>query len=177
MIIRTAALSDAAAIRAIYAPYVENTAVTFEYDVPTEAEFVRRIGATLEKYPYLVAEDAGTVIGYAYASPFKSRAAYQRACEVSIYVKEGCHHRGTGKLLYQALEEILLRQHIHTLNACITWPNEQSVRFHEACGYTLCAHFHESGYKFGRWLDVVWMEKRLPADDPPLPFVPYSSLR
>ena len=175
--IRVAVPSDAPALLAIYAPYVESTTITFEYTVPTAAEFAARIESTLARYPYLVALADGVPVGYAYASQFKSRAAYDFAVETSVYVRDGEHGKGIGSALYNALELLLGRQHITNLNACITYPGEGSVEFHGRRGYTTVAHFHKCGYKFGRWLDMIWMEKFLaPHDDVPQPFVPFSAL-
>lgn len=169
MKIRTAEMSDAEAILSIYAPYVENTAITFEYDVPSIEEFRMRIEGTLKKYPYLVAEtDEEGIIGYAYAGVFKGRAAYDWCVETSIYVKQNAHGRGIGKALYSELESRLKAQGILNVNACITWMDEeneyvthQSPDFHSHLGYTKCAHFHKCGYKFGRWFDMIWMEKMI----------------
>lgn len=164
--IREATADDAKALLDIYAPYVTDTAVTFEYDVPTTDDFRQRIAHVRQRYPYLVAEDCGRIVGYAYASPFKERAAYQWAVETSIYVNGDCHHHGIGRRLHEALEERLLRQGILNMNACISYIdtpdeylNHDSIKFHERMGYTLVAHFHLCGKKFGRWYDMVWMEK------------------
>ncbi len=164
--IRTARPSDAAALLAIYAPYVEKTAITFEYEVPSLAEFEERIRHTLETYPYLVAELNGKPVGYAYASPFHTRPAYDWNVETSIYVDGNHKHRGIGRALYDALEKALASMGIITLYACITYPanpdpyvDTNSVDFHAYLGYELVGNFHQSGYKFGRWYDVVWMEK------------------
>jgi len=166
MIVRTAKLSDAEEILSIYAPYVELTAITFEYDVPSLDEFKGRIEKTLEKFPYLVAEGEDGIVGYAYAGVFKGRAAYDWCVETTIYVKMNQRGRGIGKTLYGVLEQQLKEQGILNLNACISWvdiPNEylnhQSPQFHEHLGYRKCAHFHQCGYKFGRWFDMIWMEK------------------
>lgn len=164
--IREARTADAEAMRAIYAPYVEHTAVTFEYDVPTLEEFLRRMEVVRARYPWLVAEEDGRVVGYAYASPFKERAAYQWAVETSIYLDDTMRRRGVGRRLHDHLEQALRRQGILNMNACISYisPEDEyltldSVRFHERMGYTLVAHFHQCGKKFGRWYDMVWMEK------------------
>ena len=116
-------------------------------------------------------------MGYAYASAFKGRAAYDWSVETSIYLDKEHTHRGIGRLLYQMLEETLLKQNVRNLCACITYPNPQSITFHEAFGYRTVAHFTASGYKLGAWHDVIWMEKAiLPHDLDPLPFIPFSEL-
>ena len=166
MIIREAVTHDAKAIRAIYAPYVEQTAVTFEYNVPTEEEFCRRIETVRQKYPWIVAEVNGEIVGYAYASAFKPRDAYQWAVETSIYVDSGMKRRGIGRMLHEALEQRLKAQGILNMNACISfietedeYLTQDSVRFHEQLGYRKVAHFHLCGKKFARWYDMIWMEK------------------
>lgn len=176
--LRIAVPDDAAALLAIYKPYVENTTITFEYDVPTLEDFTARIVHTLERYPYLVALSDGEPVGYAYAGAFKSRAAYDWAVELSVYVKDGVRGRGIGKTLYGALEKLLLRQHVTNLNACITYPSAGSEQFHGKLGYTTVAHFHKCGYKFGKWLDMIWMEKMLAEHaETPAPFLPFAALR
>lgn len=159
---------DAAALLDIYAPYVENTAITFEYTVPTAEEFKKRISRVLERYPYLAAEKDGEFLGYAYVSPFHERKAYDWAVETSIYVSREKKRMGVGKKLYEALEHILAAQNILNLNACIAWPSEEdeyltkdSVRFHERLGYRFVGEFHQCGYKFHRWYNMVWMEKSI----------------
>ena len=168
MLIRSAARGDAKALRAIYAPYVTDTAVTFEYGVPTEAEFARRIKETLEKYPYLVLEEDGAILGYAYAGPFKGRAAYGWAVETTVYLRADVRGRGYGRALYTALEEALRSRHFLNAYACIAYidPEDEyltqaSPRFHAALGYRECGLFRKCGYKFGRWYDMIWMEKHL----------------
>lgn len=177
MNIRIAVPEDAPALVEIYAPYVEETPITFEYTVPSVKEFGERIRSTLEKYPYLVAEEDGTVLGYAYASAFKARAAYSWSAETSIYVRRGRGRQGVGKALYAALEELLGRQHVCNLCACITYPNPPSIAFHESFGYKTVAHFHASGFKLHAWHDMIWMEKELCAHCiPPMPFIPFPQL-
>ena len=117
--IRTATPDDAEELLAIYAQYVENTAVTFEYSVPSEAEFRRRIENTLKKYPYLVAVSQGEIVGYAYAREFKAREAYAYSVEISVYVKQGLTRSGIGRELYTVLEKALKAQNIVNVNACI----------------------------------------------------------
>lgn len=167
--IRTATPDDAERLLEIYAPYVTDTAISFEYEVPTVEEFRRRISHTLERYPYLVAILDNKIVGYAYVSPFIGRAAYDWSVETSIYVDQNARHMGVGGRLYAALEEILVRMHVLNLNACIGAPredagpdehlNNNSIEFHAHLGYAMVGRFHNSGYKFGRWYDMVWMEK------------------
>lgn len=164
--IRMANPADAQALLNIYAPYVINTAITFEYDVPSVEEFASRIAHTLEKYPYLIAEEGGNILGYAYASPFHDRPAYEWAVETSIYVDQNIKHRGIGRKLHDALESTLREQGILNMNACIAYPPEEdehldknSVEFHAHMGYRLVGEFYKCGYKFNRWYNMVWMEK------------------
>lgn len=166
--IRMATPADAESLLAIYAPYVEQTAITFEYVVPSLDEFRSRISSTLQKYPYLVAIVDGRIVGYAYAGVFKARAAYNHCVETSIYVEMDNRGHGIGKALYAELENRLKSQGIINVNACITWidtPNQyvthQSPDFHAHLGYERCAHFHKCGYKFGLWFDMIWMEKMI----------------
>lgn len=164
--IRIAKETDAEEILAIYEKYIRETAITFEYDVPSIEEFRGRIRHTLERYPYLVAEKNGKIVGYAYVSPFKERAAYDWAVETSIYVNMEQKRGGIGRKLYEELETILKRQGILNVNACIAYPQVEdeyltrdSVHFHEKLGYKMVGTFHQCGYKFNRWYDMVWMEK------------------
>ncbi len=160
-VIRFAVVADAERLLEIYAPYVRNTAVSFEYSVPSKKEFEGRIKETLKKYPYLVAELDGRIAGYAYASAFKEREAYNWSVETSIYIDSGLHGRGIGSSLYVALENCLKKQNVLNLNACIAYPNPDSIAFHEKHGYRTVGHFTKCGYKFGTWYDMIWMEKML----------------
>ncbi len=168
MVIRPATPDDAERLAEIYAPYVTDTAITFEYVAPTVEEFRARIVKTLRKYPYLVAEADGQLLGYAYASAFKGRAAYDWAVETSIYLRQGESGRGLGRLLYDALQEKLREMGILNMCACITAPRgedpyvtENSIQFHDHLGYRMVGRFVQCGYKFGRWYDMVWMEKHI----------------
>ena len=168
MIIRSAEVADAEALLAIYRPYVEDTAVTFEYDVPLPAAFACRIGETLKKYPYLVLEDAGEILGYAYAGAFKDRPAYDWAAETTIYLRQDARGKGYGRRLYTALEEALQARGVLNAYACIAYTETEdayltnsSQRFHQRMGYALAGRFRQCGYKFGRWYDMIWMEKFL----------------
>ena len=185
MRIRPATVDDAEAILAIYAPYVQNTAVTFEYDVPDIQSFRDRTAGILQEYPYLVAEENGKILGYAYAASFHSRAAYKHTAEISVYLDKEYHYQGVGRLLYQELENRLIRQNVFVLYACITSTDRQddpfltdgSIRFHEKMGYRAIGEHHLCGYKFDRWYSVIWMEKVI-ADRPEKPesFISYSKL-
>ena len=161
MTIRAAREEDAAALLKIYEPYVLNTAVTFEFDVPATEDFAGRIRKTLAKYPYLVAELNGEIVGYAYASQFRTRAAYDWSAETSVYVKTGLHRAGVGSALYRTLEDALQEMGIVNLVACITYPNPESVAFHEKFGYRRVGVMEKIGYKAGLWRDILWMTKTI----------------
>jgi phosphinothricin acetyltransferase len=182
--IRLATTADAEELLSIYTPYVTDTAITFEYDVPSVADFTERMRQTLLKYPYLVAIAEGKMIGYAYASQFKARAAYDWAVETTIYLKSECQGKGYGKKLYYALEGILKKQNIINLNACIAYTmvedpylTNTSTLFHEHLGYKKVGHFTQCGYKFETWYDMIWMEKLL-GEHPisPDPVIPITEL-
>ena len=161
MPIRPATVADLPRILEISAPYIETTAISFEYTVPTLEEFTRRFLTITAQFPWLVWEEDGTVLGYAYGSlPFE-RAAYQWSAEASIYLCPEAKGRGIGKSLYAALEEILKRQGYRKVYAIITTANEASVAFHKAVGYRHTATFPDCGYKFGQWYGTVWLEKDL----------------
>lgn len=164
--IRIATVNDAEKLLNIYSYYVENTAITFEYDVPTLEEFVQRIENVLKKYPYLIVEKDGEMLGYAYAGVFKDRAAYDRCAETTIYLKHDAVKCGLGRKLYEALELEMIKRGFLNLYACIGYPIDEdeyltknSAKFHEHMGYKTVGEFHKCGYKFGRWYNMIWMEK------------------
>lgn len=164
--IRVAKPEDAEELLSVYAPYVTKTAITFEYEVPGLEEFRERIRRTLQRYPYLVAQKDGELLGYAYTGAFVGRAAYDWSAEVSIYLKEDRRKMGIGRRLYQELERISKAQNITNLNACIGYPEREdkhltmnSIQFHEHMGYEMVGVFHKCGYKFGTWYNMAWMEK------------------
>ena len=168
VVIRVAAVEDAEKLLQIYAPYVINTAITFEYEVPTVQEFRKRICHILKRYPYLVAEKNGELLGFAYASAFHERAAYDWAVETSIYICMNRRKMGSGRKLHDCLEKLLKEQGILNLNACIAYPRSEdeyltknSVEFHTHLGYRLVGEFYQCGYKFNRWYNMVWMEKQI----------------
>lgn len=157
--IRLATEQDALVLLSVYAPYVKDTVITFEYDVPSVAEFARRIREITAFYPWLVWEHNGEIIGYAYAHRHKERAAYQWGCELSVYLSPKAWGQGIGTALYKALVRILELQNVYNLYACITLPNDRSRRLHTSMGFTLCGIWHHSGYKHGAWHDVGWFER------------------
>ena len=166
MIIRSAKPGDAGRLVEIYSYYVENTAITFEYDVPSQDEFAARIGNTLKKYPYLVLEEDGVIQGYAYAGVFKDRAAYSRSCELSVYLDRNAAGRGYGRALYEALESALKARGIVNVYACIAYPiaedeylTKNSAQFHQHLGFKKVGEFNKCAYKFNRWYNMIWMEK------------------
>ena len=159
--LRIATEKDVPAILDIYGPYVLNTTASFEYTVPTEAEFLARFRDITAQFPWLVWEEQGRILGYAYGSAPYTRAAYSWCAEPSIYLREEARGRGIGRKLYGALEAILKYQGYHVLYALITSENVASLRFHEKCGYAHRAEFPDIGCKFHRWLGLFWLEKRL----------------
>lgn len=166
--IRVAKPSDGKKLLEIYGPYVEKTAITFEYSVPSVEEFEERISNTLKKYPYFVAECNNQIVGYAYAGAFKARAAYGWDVETTVYVRKDFHGNGCGKLLYEKLEESLKKMNITNMNACITYKEIEdeylthgSPKFHSKMGFSLVGKFNQCGYKFNRWYDMIWMEKMI----------------
>lgn len=183
--LRTVRPDDAEELLSIYAPYVLNTAITFEYDVPTVCEFRERIENTLKKYPYIAAERDGELLGYAYTGVFKNRAAYDHSAETTVYVKENARRQGIGRMLYNELENISRRQNITNLNACVGCPAAEdeyltmdSVEFHKRMGYRIVGEFHGCGYKFGRWYNMVWAEKIIGVHgEKPLPVIPFPNLK
>ena len=182
MTIRTASPDDAPRLAEIYAYYVKNTAVSFEYDIPTTAEFRRRIIKTLRQYPYFVVEDTGIVQGYTYAGPFMPRAAYAWSCELSVYVAHEARHGGFGRMLYERMEKTLYSMGIKNLYACIGYPEKEdeyltrdSFNFHKHLGFKQIGYFRHCGYKFGRPYSMVWLEKVIArAELSPAPVQPYG---
>ena len=164
--IRSATPADASDLLKIYSPYVIETAITYEYDVPSVEEFAERIRSTLEKYPYLVAELDGRAVGYAYAGVFHEREAYRMSAETSIYVAQDERGHGGGRALYDALEDACRKRGICNLYACIAYTEvedeyltQASVRFHTKLGYRMVGRFEKCARKFDRWYDMVYMEK------------------
>ena len=175
--IRIATEKDIPAILAIYGPYVEDTTVSFEYTVPTEEAFLERFRGITAQFPWLVWEEEGKVLGYAYGSPPYARAAYGWCAEPSVYLAPEAHRKGIGTALYAALEKILALQGYQVLYALVTSENGPSMAFHERNGYSLRAEFPACAWKFGRSLGVTWLEKRLKAVEiPSIPPVSWLSI-
>jgi phosphinothricin acetyltransferase len=158
MNIRKVEMSDAEQITAIYNYYILKTHHTFETEPLDVVQTQERISKTIEDYPYLVAEEDGVILGYAYATQFRLRQAYEHSAEVSIYVKNDAKQKGIGTELYRKLFEELYETYVHAIVAGISLPNDPSVKFHEKLGFRKVAHFNEIGYKLGRWIDVGYWE-------------------
>lgn len=173
--LRNATVQDVPVMLDIYRPYILDTAITFEYEVPSLEEFTTRFHTVTARFPWLVWEEDGVVLGYAYASPFKTRAAYRWDADLSIYLRQDCRGKGIGKALYTELENRLRDLGYHVLYGVVTSANEASCRFHEAMGYRPIAAFERTGVKFGRWYGITWYEKRIrqgvPEHVPATPFV------
>lgn len=174
MSIRFATQQDIPAILQIYGPYVENTAISFEYSVPSQEEFTQRFHKYTRQFPWLVWEEDGSILGYAYGSAPFERAAYGWCAEASIYLAPQAHRRGIGRKLYTALEHLLTLQGYRKLYALVTTANPPSVQFHLAMGYRHLVDFKDCGFKFGSWHGVTWLEKDLyPVD---LTMIPPKSI-
>jgi L-amino acid N-acyltransferase YncA len=169
--IRVASVADAAAIAAIYAPYVTDTAISFELEPPGKAEMARRIEEVLQRAPWLVAERDGEVLGYAYASRHRDRAAYQWSADVAVYTAPAAQRTGAGSALYRLLLSVLREQGYHQAFGGITLPNAASVGLHEAMGFSLVGVYRRVGFKLGAWRDVGWwgLELGPPAASPTEP--------
>jgi L-amino acid N-acyltransferase YncA len=170
-LIRSATADDAAACAAIYAPYVTDSAITFEYEPPSADEIARRIAAAQREHAWLVHEDGGRVTGYAYAARYKERAAYRWAAEVSVYLEPGRRRTCTGRALYEALFDRLVERGFRIAVAGLTLPNEASEGLHRAVGFEPVGVYRRIGWKLGRWHDVARMQKPLADGDgaPPEP--------
>ena len=167
--IRDADAGDAPGCLAVYAPYVQDTTVTFEVDVPTVEEMARRIAAAQRAHAWVVLEEDGRVRGYAYAGPFKERPAYRWACEVSVYLEPGRRRRGEGRALYETLFTRLRARGYLRAGAGMTLPNEASEGLHRALGFTPVGTYRRIGWKHGAWRDVAWVQLDLGGDeDPPV---------
>lgn len=185
MNIRIARLDDVKRLLDIYGYYVINTAVSFEYEIPSEEEFCNRIENTLRNYPYLVAEEDGEIVGYVYASQFHTRKAYIHGAELSIYLDREYRGKGIGKRLYDEILTILSRQNVLTAYACIAetgnnadlYLTDASIKFHLKEGFEMTGRHVRSGFKFNHWYNIVWMERVIKDSfDAPKDFIPFSDL-
>lgn len=183
--VRNAALDDAERILEIYDYYVRNTAITFEYETPTLAEFQERMKNTMKKYPYLVILKDEQIAGYAYAGAFVGRAAYDWSCELTVYLDCKVQKCGLGRRIYEVLENELRKMGILNLYACIGYPEKEdeylttnSADFHRHLGFEKVGEFHNCGYKFNRWYHMIWMEKVIGAyEEKQSSIIPYPELR
>lgn len=182
--IRNVTSDDAEELLEIYAPYVAETAISFEIDIPTAEDFRSRIEHTLKNYPYIAAVKDGHIVGYAYASAFHPREAYNRCAELTVYIKKDMRRSGCGRLLYTTLEDMLKKQNVLNAYACIAYTEHEdahltndSMRFHEHMGYRLIGRFISCGRKFDSWYDMIWMEKLIGEHTcSPAPFIPYEKM-
>ena len=180
--IRAAEARDAATIAAVYAIYVRDTTVSFETEPPAPEEMGRRLAAIGARYPWLVAEQGGRVLGYAYAGEHRSRAAYRWDVDVAVYLAADAHRRGVGRRLYLALFEVLRRLGHVNAYAGIALPNDASVGLHETLGFAPVGIYRQVGYKHGAWHDVGWWALALrpppsnPAEPIPFPMLDHASL-
>ncbi len=166
--VRDASPLDGEACAAIYAPYVTGTGITFEIQPPTAAEMAQRIADAQATHAWMVLEDEGRVIGYAYAGPMKPRAAYRWSCEVSVYLEQGRRRTGGGRALYEALFDRLIERGFRTAVAGMTLPNDASVGLHKALGFEPVGTYRKIGWKLDSWHDVAWAQRQLAVlPDPP----------
>lgn len=178
MAIRLAQERDVPAILEIYRPYIEQTAITFEYDVPSLDAFIERFRNITALCPWLVWEGNGEILGYAYGAPAFERKGYAWCADLSVYLKKSACGRGIGRALYAELERLLTLQGYRVLYALVTTANTPSVAFHEAVGYRKVAEFPDCGWKLGHWYGVVWLQKTVGPDTPPTDFpVPFPALQ
>jgi L-amino acid N-acyltransferase YncA len=166
-VVRRATTEDAVACQAIYAPYVRDTVISFELDPPSVPEVRDRMERSLETHDWLVLEDDEAIRGFAYGGPFRSRAAYRWACEVSVYVELGRRRTGAGRALYEALLPRLVDRGYLTALAGMTLPNAASEGLHRSLGFEPIGTWRRIGWKFGAWHDVLWMQRQLAAGSEP----------
>ena len=166
-LIRDARPEDAAACAAIYAPYVTGTTISFETDPPTPAEMAERIAAAVRSHAWLVLEDSGRVVGYAYGGPSNARAAYRWSCQVSVYLEPGRRRSGGGRALYEALFSRLAERGYRSVLAGMTLPNEASESLHRALGFEPVGTYRRIGYKHGSWHDVAWSQRSVGTGEEP----------
>ena len=174
--VRLATPDDAESIAAIYAPYVRDTAISFDEEAPTPGAMAHKIASTLENYPYLVFDEGDSVLGFAYGSLHRAKPAYRWSVETTVYAAQHLHRRGIGTALYAELLDILTRQGFHAAFAGIVPPNQGSVGLHEAMGFVYIGTFAEIGFKHGRFHDLGWWRRTLAEGPPRRDPVPFNSL-
>lgn len=176
MKLRFALPEDVPSLLSIYERYI-STEITFEYVLPSREEFARRVASISEFYPYLVAEENGTLLGYAYAHRIAERAAYSWGAELSIYLHPDAAGQGLGRRLYGVLMELLRLQGVRTVYGLVSSPNPASEGLHRSLGFRLMGVQQKAGYKNGRWIDLLWFEKSIaPYDPAPAPIIPVGQL-
>lgn len=158
MELRLVTSQDSKEILAIYAPYIKETVITFEYDIPSLEEFTNRVVTISKNMPYIVATNNNEIIGYGYASLYRERRAYAWAVELSIYVDNTKKQRGVGTKIYDAILGLLKELGYCRVYSCVTYPNPPSIAFHTKYGFQEIGVFHKAGYKFGKWFDILWLE-------------------
>lgn len=174
--VRLATVNDSNEILKIYGQYID-TAITFEYALPSEEEFRERVKSIISQYPYLIYEEDGRIIGYAYASRYKERTAYQWGAELSIYIDSNFTSKGIGKVLCLTLIELLKLQEVRTVYGCVTLPNEKSEKLQISLGFKKVGILHNAGYKCDKWRDVAWFEKVIATcDKNPKDFISISKI-
>lgn len=161
--IRLITESDADQVLEIYKPYILETIITFEYDVPTSEEFLRRVKTITSEYPWLVCLLGDKIVGYAYATKHRERTAYQWSVDAAVYLSPAVHRKGIARILYESLFSILRLQGYFNVYAGISLPNEKSVGFHKAMGYEEIGIYKNTGYKHGNWHDTAWFQIHLTA--------------
>jgi len=177
IVIRAAKEEDISRILSLYSVYILETTYSFEYEVPSLTSFKERFSKVTDQFPWLICEVDGELAGYSYASATFGRIAYQWDADVTVYLDAKFHRKGIATALYSCLFEILARQGYYNLYAIITAINETSIHFHRTLGFTDIGTFHNTGFKMGRWLDVLWMEKHIRLiDGEPVPPTPYSRM-
>ncbi|MDD3413694.1 MAG: GNAT family N-acetyltransferase [Lachnospiraceae bacterium] len=176
--IRPVEIKDCEEILSIYQPFILNSSVTFEYEVPSLQVFTERVLDIQKSYPYYVAEKNNHIIGYCYAHKFRERNAFDWICETSIYISNDSIGKGLGHQLYDTLSNSLIEMGIHRMYACITSPNPNSIFFHKNYGFQELGIFPHAGFKLGEWHDVTFLEKILIEDcGNPLPIKTWGDLR
>ncbi len=176
MLIRKAEIKDSDKILEIYAPYILNTAVTFEYTVPSPKDFEKRVAGIMAEYPYYVCCDEGKILGYCYGARYMERAAFNWDMELSVYLREEAKGKGIGRALYGAVKETAELMNMKNLYALIAAPNPQSESLHKHFGFEKEAVFKNMGYKFGRWIDLIHYTLPVNTDKPVLPVINYNDL-